>query len=291
MPFRMTRGTRSSMRFAVAAIALAALAGCSAAPTTTPPQPAPESLNHIHGIVAAGDGRTVYLGTHTGIYTADDTGILAGPLGAADFDAMGLTVIGDSLVASGHPGPTTPTELGSPNLGIILSEDGGESWQPIAFTGVEDFHVLTSAPDGRLYGIGSSSNAVLTSTDRGVTWSTGAVLAAADMTVAADDALYAATPEGLQVSTDAGATFTAIADAPLLYGLETTPEGAIVGVDTDGTLWRSADGQQWEPWATAEGAVQALGVAGDGTVVLVDDRGLVWMLGTGVTIVPLQMRH
>ena len=197
---------------AVAAAAGLLLTGCTPTPTAIS-APAPDTgLGHVHGIVDLG-GSTVLLGTHTGLYTLTDTGDVSGPLGGADFDAMGLTADGDVLYASGHPGPNTPAELGEHNLGLIRSTDAGTTWEPVAFTGQEDFHVLT-AGDGAIHGIGSSSITIRTSPDGGTTWIDGAELPAADLTVTTDGTLYAATRQGLQESRDAGATFDLVADAP-----------------------------------------------------------------------------
>ena len=193
------------------------------------------------------------------------------------------TADGDVLYASGHPGPNTPAELGEHNLGLIRSTDAGTTWEPVAFTGQEDFHVLT-AGDGAIHGIGSSSITIRTSTDGGTTWIDGAELPAADLTVTTDGTLYAATRQGLQESRDAGATFDLVADAPPLYLVEADSTGGLVGVDTDGTLWRVTGTGSWDSVGAATGTVQALGNA-DGAVVLVDDRGIVWIHGTETTVV------
>lgn len=96
--------------------------------------------------------------------------------------------------------------------------------------------------------------------------------------------LYAATRQGLQESRDAGATFDLVADAPPLYLVEADSTGGLVGVDTDGTLWRLTGTGSWDSVGAATGTVQALGNA-DGAVVLVDDRGVVWIHGTETTVV------
>ena len=157
------------------------------------------------------------------------------------------------------------------------------TWEPVAFTGQEDFHVLTATAEA-IYGIGSSSITVRTSPDGGTTWVDGANLPAVDLAATLDGALYAATQDGVQESRDAGATFAPVPDAPLLYLLESDPAGGLVGVDTDGALWR-LNGAGWERSGTASGTVQALGTTADGAIVLVDDRGVVWMRGTEATVV------
>lgn len=270
--------------FALTATTGLLLAGC----TTTPTSPAPAAdtaggFGHVHGIVDAGNG-TVVLGTHAGLYTLTEDGALTGPVGGADFDLMGLARSGTTLYASGHPGPTTPAELGTHNLGIIRSLDGGQSWEPVAFTGEEDFHVLTATDTGALFGIGSSSITVRTSSDSGTTWTDGAQLPAADLAATGDGTLYAATQDGVQASRDTGTTFTPVPDAPLLYLLEADPAGGLVGVDTNGALWRLT-GTDWAQAGTVTGAVHALGVTADGAIVLVDDRGIVWIRDGEATVV------
>lgn len=277
---------RNPLAFALAAVAAVLMTGCSAAQGVSDaasPQTSAD-FGHVHAIVAAGEG-AVLLGTHTGLYTLSEAGSVTGPLGGADFDAMGLAAAGGILYASGHPGPTTPAELGTPHLGLIRSVDAGATWEPVAFAGQEDFHVLTAAPDGSIYAIGSGSATVRTSADGGVTWADGAEVAAVDLAVTAVGTVHAATQHGVQESRDGGATFTPDPDAPLFYLLEADPSGGLVGVDTDGVLWRST-GSSWENLGTTEGIVQALGITAGGAPVLVDDRGIVWVGAESTVIIP-----
>ena len=118
------------------------LTGCTAgAPPSTGTDHA-TVLPHVHAIVPAPDGDGFLLGTHDGVYTATSAGQLGTRVGRDNLDAMGLTAVGSDLIASGHPGTLTPTELGDQNLGIIRSRDGGDTWDPVAFTGEKDFHAL-----------------------------------------------------------------------------------------------------------------------------------------------------
>lgn len=157
---------------------LVILTGCGAAEA---PESGPPVIEHVHAVAEAPTGDALLIATHNGVFTVHADGALAGPVGGHDFDAMGFTVAGRTLFASGHPGPSTSPDLGEGNLGIIRSDDGGQTWAPVAFTGVEDFHVLTAGPDGTLYGIGSSGPELLTSVDEGVTWSRGLQLDAVDI--------------------------------------------------------------------------------------------------------------
>ncbi|MEV8134705.1 F510_1955 family glycosylhydrolase [Microbacterium aurantiacum] len=247
------------------------LPACTPAP---PPGPVgdPDPLGHVHAI--APDGTGVLLGTHTGIYRIDEEGEATGPVGGYEFDAMGFTVTGGTWLASGHPGSSTPPELGAPNLGLIRSIDAGETWEPVAFTGTEDFHLITTDPTGTLYGIGSTMPSLRISIDAGATWTDGATLTGVAGLAASAEAVYAATEEGLQTSTDGGVTFVAVADAPLLYTVAAADQ-TLAGVDTDGTVWRLAPAATWEQVGTATGRVQAIAATGEGLVLLVDDRGIV----------------
>lgn len=270
-PIPSSARRRTLVAIGSATTTLILLAGCSSAgprSVETPPV-----FGHIHAVIPSEDG-TVLVGTHNGVYTLSGNGEVDGPLGEYDFDAMGLAALGDILVASGHPGPETPAELGAPNLGIIRSADGGESWEPIALTGKEDFHVLAAAPDDRLYGVGSSSTAVRVSDDAGATWAMAADVAAVALAVTDDGTVYAATPNGVLASRDGAATFEGLADAPLLDLLDAS--GAeLAGVEPGGRLWlRSSEGG-WRGAGTAEGGVSAIGLSASGAIYLVDDRGIV----------------
>ncbi|GAA3640978.1 hypothetical protein GCM10022200_25880 [Microbacterium awajiense] len=260
---------------AVALIAVA-LTGCAAAdPPPTGDEHATDML-HVHAIVTTPGGDGYLLGTHEGIYAATPDGQLGDRVGDEDFDAMGLTASGEDLIASGHPGRDTSEGLGAGNLGIIRSDDGGITWDPVAFTGEKDFHALTAAPDGTLYGQATDSGELLSSTDSGVTWQpTGATLFTFGLAVDATGGIIAVTPDGLQLSTDGGASFAALSDAPKLYVIAASPDHQrLVGVGTDGAIWSSTAGGAWQSIGAVHGAAQAITIADDGEVLVVDDSGV-----------------
>lgn len=266
-----------------AALALL-LAGCATPSADTEPVD-PPVIEHIHGITAdPNGGDDLFIATHNGLFSVAPDGVITGPIGAFDFDAMGFVSTGDTLFVSGHPGPATPSDLGTGNLGIIRSDDAGNTWTPIAFTGVEDFHVLTAAPDGTLYGIGSSSPNLLISTSSGETWVGAPPIAAIDLAVTADG-IYAATEDGLQISTDNGASFASMDGAPLMYSIDARPDGTLVGAGVDGTLWSQSNDGAWVALDTLSGRVEALSVIGNGQIAVADDRGIVIVATTGSTVI------
>lgn len=292
----------------IAAAVVVGVAGCSAGsspavPDTAPASTAPtsatqsdaptqpgatgatlEQLGHIHAIDSGDDGETL-LASHHGIYRLDDAGTLHGPIGGDDFDGMGFVAVEGALFASGHPGSQTPAELGSPNLGIIRSDDGGQSWSPVAFTSEADFHVLTSSPDGTLHGIATNSPQLRSSADAGVSWTTGSELAAVDL-AATDARVFAATEQGVQVSDDGGARFTLLDGAPLLYTIEVLRDGSLVGVDTSGAVQLQTD-SGWQQVGSVVGTAGAFGVVGHDRILAVDDRGIVEISdGEAVVLTP-----
>jgi hypothetical protein len=269
---------RMPPRATTSLVALSALTltGCAAAaPPSTGAEHA-EVLAHVHAIVPAPDGDGFLLGTHDGIYTATADGKLGPRIGGNDLDAMGLTALGGDLIASGHPGRNTPAELGEGNLGIIRSQDGGETWSAVAFTGEKDFHALTASPDGTLYGQDAGDGAVLTSIDGGVSWApTGSTLLTFGLEVDATGRIIAVTPDGPQTSTDRGKTFTPLTGAPALFLIATSPDRQnMVGVDNKDTIWTVTGTGPWQDVGTVHGPAQAITITDEGDVLVVDDSGL-----------------
>lgn len=196
---------------------------------------------------------------------------------------MGLTLTGDTLLASGHPGTNTAAELGALDMGVIRSDDQGKSWTPVALTGTTDFHVLTAGPDGTLYGIPSGATSLLRSADEGRTWLKTPPVAAVGL-AATRDGLYAATKEGLRLSTDQGQSFRPVKDAPLLYMIQARPDGTLVGIDTDGAVRMQDTNGGWKHGQSIRGVAQALGVVDDGRIVIVDEGGVLQITSDGKTI-------
>lgn len=285
-----TRAIALTSALAAAVTATMLLTGCSpiAPPPASPTGTAPK-FEHIHELVVDPSDGTLLVATHEGLYRltidSDGTATAIGPIGGLDFDPMGFTIADGTAYASGHPGPTTPDTFGSPNLGLITSDDTGETWTNVSLTGETDFHGLTVMTDGgdlpRVFGYDGSAQRLERSLDGGFTWTAGASLAARDI-LAVGDQLYATTAEGLAISTDNGATFTIDATAPALYVLAADSEGTMAGVDTTGTLWTRPPGQEWAHGHTITGTPQAFAV--DGTRIYVaDDRGIAITDDAGAT--------
>lgn len=140
-------------------MALVLMATILVAPTSLRAQRsggAPE-VHHIHGLAFDRSNPDVTLvATHTGLVRLRPK---AAPewIGDHRFDLMGFTAHPKQpklFFASGHPDLSTYQRERVGNLGLLLSEDGGQTWRSIALKGHADFHALAYSPGkgGQLYG-------------------------------------------------------------------------------------------------------------------------------------------
>ncbi|MFC7876176.1 F510_1955 family glycosylhydrolase [Isoptericola sp. NPDC057391] len=233
-------------------------------------------FSHLHALVYDEQARALYAATHTGVWALPGPTAPAGAgeitpqrVGSGTQDTMGMTLAPDgTLLASGHPGPGEAPDLATPNLGLIRSTDGAETWESLSLAGEVDFHSLTTTETAgalRIAGLDSGTSTVLLSDDAGGTWDRGATVAAHDLAFisGAPDQILATTPDGLQISEDAGQTFSMLDGAPLLVFVETMDNGGVVGIDTGGAVWTaSRDATGWESHGKVSGgALEAMTAA------------------------------
>ena len=79
--------------------------------------------------------------------------------------------------------------------------------------------------------------------------------------------------DGLSISTDTGMTFQLIDDAPSLV-LLAGDDDEIIGVDLDGTVWRSEPQGGWSPVGTTPAQIHALVLLPSGEMVIATESGL-----------------
>lgn len=185
---------------------------------------------HFHGLaVDRADPSRLYLATHHGLYVVGSDGT-ATLISNNQNDYMGFTPYPAdtaTLYASGHP-------ASGGNMGVLVSKDGGASWQQIA-TGVNgpvDFHQMDVSPADPRVLYGTYAGSLQTSRDGGTTWSVvgPAPEGLIDLAASAKDAniLYAATQGGLLKSEDGGKSWM---DAYLVRQpatmVQVTPEGEV----------------------------------------------------------------
>ena len=191
------------------AVAFAVLVAPFAARTA---EPGGLQLHHIHGLaVDPGDAAVIYIATHAGLVkgTQDKDRQFVGD-DRSDF--MGFIIhptVPGLMMASGHP--AEGSRFPNPR-GVIVSRDGGRTWQPLALEGMADFHALTlSRADGdTLYGWNVGRNPGLYRVSlRNGTWGRVEIRGLAEVySLGAHpqerETLVAGTRSGLLVSRDGG---------------------------------------------------------------------------------------
>lgn len=188
---------------------------------------------HIHGVaVDQTNARHLLIATHHGVFRAGPDGMAERISPVKDF--MGFTPHPDEaqiFYGSGHPAQ-------GGNLGFIVSNDGGETWQQRSpgANGPVDFHQMTVSPANPdiIYG---TYGGLQRSADGGHSWSVVGPLPADLISLAASalqtDTLYAGTRNGLQISRDGGESWqNALSDIPV----------SLVAVDGEGGLFAFVPG-------------------------------------------------
>jgi hypothetical protein len=122
-----------------------------------------DSVSHIHHIKVV-EKRVLVL-THEGLYELIGKNNMK-LIGKEKTDVMGMTSLGKTLLASGHP--AQGSKMPNP-IGLIRSTDNGLSWKAVSLVGKVDFHSLEGAGSD-LYGADSQSGNLLYSNDSGETW-------------------------------------------------------------------------------------------------------------------------
>lgn len=263
MPLSLIKRLRIAAVTAAAAGLVLTISACVPAAVSadpTPPQNAGNTLPnaHVHGLSVNGETGQVLLATHEGLYDlSKKPAVKIGPTN----DLMGFSAAMDQGVfyASGHPGQGS--SLPSP-LGLTKTSDGGKTWEQVSRQNQSDFHALATTKSG----IVAFDGTLRTSTD-GKNWTavaTGfvpAVLAGNPYS----STVLATTQEGVQRSTDGGATWALDKSSPIIRFAAFASAKEAVGAAPDGTVYYSADaGTTWKRTGKITGEVQAL-AATEGT--------------------------
>jgi hypothetical protein len=249
--------------------------------TTSAPEPA-EQPAHIHGLGINPRDGSLFIATHSGLYRYAASMGVPERVGDSRQDTMGFAVVGrDHFIGSGHPDVRANLP---PLLGLIESRDAGRSWKPVSLLGEADFHALRVVPGG-IVGYDATNGRVMVSPDGGRTWRSRRAPAPFVDLVSDGSArlLLASTQTELLRSSDGGATWMAVSEAP---GLLSWPaRDRLYVLAADGGLWLSADqGRRWRHIAEVGGTPTAFLVDGsrmyaalhDGSVRASDDRGRTW---------------
>lgn len=256
-------------------------------------EPAPSiAMGHIHGLGVDEDAQTIYIGAHSGFFRAR-AGEPAERVGDAWQDTMAfLRVSEGDFLASGHPDLTGDLPA---HLGLVGSTDQGRTWELLSLGGEADFHALDSV-GGWVVGYDSYGERILASKDR-QTWTTideGPMLdvavapanSAAEGTDQGELGTFLATTATGQVMSYPGASGQprALQTAPTLVLLDWPTPELLVGIDPQGTVYRSqTGGRDWEVRGRIGGPAGALEVtdkawyaATETNVVVSLDQGQTW---------------
>ncbi|WP_202806551.1 F510_1955 family glycosylhydrolase [Kribbella catacumbae] len=239
---------------------------------------------HVHGLGIDPSDKTLYAATHFGVFRIPAEGP---PTKIADRnqDTMGFTVVGPRhFLGSGHP---DPIEGKPPNLGLIESTDGGETWRDLSLSGQADFHSLELAHD-QVFGYNSSSGTLMVSKDK-LTWDQRATLPLADFAVspASPQVLIATTENGPARSDDGGRTFTVLDGAPPLLFASWPEPTALYGLAPSGAILLSPDqGKTWQQQGSLDGRPAAITATDAKTVYAATDTGIYQSTDAGKTFTP-----
>lgn len=222
-------------------------------------------VSHIHGIgFDPSKSGSVLLATHYGVYRANPDG-MAETVSTDASDYMGFSPDpGDAarLLASGHPGQ-------GGNMGVILSTDGGVTWQKIAdgAGGPVDFHAMTiSRVDPKvIYGL---HRGIQVSRDGGTSWTIAGpgpdrVI---DLAASPTDAntVYAGAVGGLVKSEDGGRTWALAGPSGRAATLvESTADGSLYVFLAGAGLLKLSKEWSWTELANDFGERYILHLAGD----------------------------
>ena len=231
----------------------------------------PDEVVHLHGIgLNPADGR-VYLATHTGLLRVNRDG---GAVRLADRyqDTMGFTITGpDEFIGSGHP----DLREGLPSrLGLIRSDDAGQSWKSVSLSDEADLHALVAVKDG-LYAADATTQRLIRSKDGGRSWQTLADVDLIALAVAPDTRrLVGAAPDGTPLRSDDGGESWTKADGPALTAVTWDDDLGPVGAASDGTVYASKDGRAWSPVGELPGQDPVL-TAVDGELIAATDGAVI----------------
>lgn len=168
-----------------------------------------EGFQHVHALAMDGTGKTMFLGTHVGLFRSEDDGHSWKKITLSakqpNFDIMAVT-----------PDPKDPKTLyvATHEAGVFKSSDAGTTWKEInSGLGGPDVHGLAIDPnDGKLHAlVRDKGEGVYRSTNGGGKWSRvddgpgGEVKVLTSVNVPTGMGgifLYAGTAEGLQRNPD-----------------------------------------------------------------------------------------
>lgn len=219
---------------------------------------------HIHSV--ATDGEDFFLASEQGLYRWTGT---SWELRGEVFDVMGLAIQDGVFFASGHPG--LAQDLPDP-LGLLRSDNSGETWTTRSLGGHVDFHLLRVSGE-TMVGIAANFQSVLVSTDSGASWLTlvTPVFSDLDVNPAEPRDVLLVSDGTLSFSNDAAGSFAQTPAPDDLLFVDWSNDGVFLA--SDSALYRSKtyDGA-YVRVAQQFSNIVAIGASSQAVIVL-DDQG------------------
>ena len=243
----------------VFSLIFATAAACSSNPGSDQREAGP-AVSHVHALVTNPADGSLLAATHEGVFKIE--GGQATLVGKGRQDTMGLAALGpDRFYASGHPeaGADAP-----PHLGLILSEDGTETWKTMSMAGRADFHSLAPTSSG-VYGYNSVASMLMYSSD-GKEWTNLFRGAVHDIAVDPNGPghLLLTTENGVEDYRE-GSEPKVLAKTEGIALIEWSDKRTVVGLTVDGNVLMSTDaGRKWSAAGSVKGDIEALGANADG---------------------------
>jgi hypothetical protein len=167
-------------------------------------------FEHVHALAIDGEGRSLLLGAHTGLFRSEDGGKSWQPVVLSTTHAHL-----DVMAIAADPRDPRTIYIGTHEAGVLKTTDGGTTWTPVnsGLAGL-DVHGLAVDPAaaGKLHAaVRDTGEGVYRTTDGGAKWTRvddgpgGEVKVLASVNIPTGMGgiwLYAGTAEGLQRSPD-----------------------------------------------------------------------------------------
>ncbi len=167
-------------------------------------------FEHVHALAMNADGRTLFLGAHTGLFRSDD--------GGRSWQRIALSGAHqhlDVMAVTPHPEDGTTLYIGTHEAGVLKSTDGGTTWREsnnkLGGLDVHGLAIDPRQPEKLHAAVRDKGEGLYRSTDAGVRWTRvddgpgGEVKALASVNIPTGMGgifLYAGTAEGLQRNPD-----------------------------------------------------------------------------------------
>ena len=242
-------------------------------------------LGHVHGLGVDPSDKTLYAATHYGVFRITDNE--AQRVADRWQDTMGFAVVGSQhFLASGHPDLRDDLP---PQLGLIESRDGAETWQAVSLQGQADLHAIEVLGDS-LLAYDATNRSLIVSDDR-QTWRTLDQRPLVDLAVNPSDtgSVYATTPRGELLRYDVDSGSAAPIEAPPLVFIDWDEQG-LVGLTATGEVFLRAGANEWQELSPVRGQAQALDTDATGWHAATDegifsstDGGATWQFVIGAT--------